>query len=252
MSEYLIDGTKLTNIADAIREKTGETAQIGVDAMPAKIRNISGGGTEYVVGTPVSYTLTGWDPDSQGTTYALKAIGYKVGDNGLQIGLPSGSSAPNTQAAVAAALTAQTWAYTAANTSNNVAGYTTVTIVATNAPTRELTIALFGLEPVEAAEQVKITTAAIEGVTAPVKGAKPVSKITGDQFTGTVTWSPTVDNTFAASTAYTATITLTPKAGYKLDGVAANFFTVEGATSVSNSANSGVVTAGFPATGASS
>lgn len=41
MSEYLIDGTKLTNIADAIREKTGETAQMGVDAMPAKIRSIS-------------------------------------------------------------------------------------------------------------------------------------------------------------------------------------------------------------------
>lgn len=208
--------------------------------------------TEYVVGTPVSYTLTGWDPDSQGTTYALPATGYKVGASGLQIGLPSDSSGPNTQAVVAAALTVQTWAYTAADTSKNVAGYTTVTIVGTNAPTRELTVALFGLEEVAEAERVKITTAAIEGVTAPVKGAKPVTKITGDQFTGTVTWSPAVDSTFAASTTYTATITLTPKAGYKLDGVAANFFTVEGATSVSNNANSGVVTAVFPATGASS
>lgn len=45
MSEYLINGTKLTNIADAIREKTGETAQMGVDAMPAKIRSISAGGS---------------------------------------------------------------------------------------------------------------------------------------------------------------------------------------------------------------
>ena len=45
-----------------------------------------------------------------------------------------------------------------------------------------------------------------------------------------------------------ATVTLTPKVGYKLDGVAANFFTVAGAASVSNGANSGVVTAVFPAT----
>ena len=82
----------------------------------------------------------------------------------------------------------------------------------------------------------------------PGVGEKPVTAITeGKQFTGTVTWSPEV-STFAASTVYTATITLTPKVGYKLDGVAANFFTVAGATSVSNGANSGVVTAVFPAT----
>jgi hypothetical protein len=54
--------------------------------------------------------------------------------------------------------------------------------------------------------------------------------------------------TFSYSTAYTATITLTPKTGYTLTGVAANFFTVAGATSVSNSAGNGVVTAVFPAT----
>jgi hypothetical protein len=47
---------------------------------------------------------------------------------------------------------------------------------------------------------------------------------------------------------YTATITLTAKTGYTLTGVTANFFTVAGATSVSNSADSGVVTAVFPAT----
>lgn len=206
--------------------------------------------TEYVVGTPVSYTLTGWDPDSQGTTYKLKATGYKIGDSGLQIGLPSDSSAPNTQAVVDAALTIAYTSVTAPNTAANTAGYTTVTIVAVNAPTRDLTIALFGLEPVAA---VKITTAAIEGVTAPVAGAAPVTTITEcEQFSGTVTWSPTASKTFAANTTYTATITLTAKAGYKLDGVAANFFTVEGATSVSNGANSGVVTAVFPATGVSS
>ena len=88
----------------------------------------------------------------------------------------------------------------------------------------------------------------ISGITSPKTGDAPVSAITEDtNFTGSVTWSPET-SVFAASTVYTATVTLTPKAGYTFDGVAANFFTVAGATSVSNEANSGVVTAVFPAT----
>jgi hypothetical protein len=55
-------------------------------------------------------------------------------------------------------------------------------------------------------------------------------------------------STFAASTAYTATITLTPKTGYTLYGVIQNFFTVDKATAVNNTANTGVITAVFPAT----
>jgi uncharacterized repeat protein (TIGR02543 family) len=93
-----------------------------------------------------------------------------------------------------------------------------------------------------------IDIAAILGVTPPVRGAAPVTAITETtQYTGTVTWSP-ADNPFKSGTVYTATITLTPKSGYTLAGVAANFFTVAGATSVSNAADSGVVTAVFPAT----
>jgi formylglycine-generating enzyme required for sulfatase activity len=93
-----------------------------------------------------------------------------------------------------------------------------------------------------------ITLAAIPGVTVPVLGATPVTTITETaQYTGTVSWNGT-PATFAASTAYTATITLTAKAGYTHSGVAANFFTVAGATSVTHSASSGVVTAVFPAT----
>ena len=161
------------------------------------------------------------------------------------MGLPSDSSTVNTQAVVAAALTIVNTAVTAPDKSKNVAGFTEITISAVTAPSRELTVAIFGL--VEA-ERVTVTEPAIGGVTAPVVGENPVTAITeGKQFTGTVTWSPEV-STFAASTVYTATITLTPKTGYKLDGVAANFFTVAGATSVSNGANSGVVTAVFPAT----
>lgn len=94
-----------------------------------------------------------------------------------------------------------------------------------------------------------ITTSSIVGVTSPVTGATPVTTVTETtNFTGTVTWSSS-PATFAASTAYTATITLTPKAGYTLTGVAANFFTVAGATTT-NTADSGVVTAVFPETAA--
>lgn len=92
-----------------------------------------------------------------------------------------------------------------------------------------------------------INIAAIPGVTAPVTGATPVTTITDTQYTGTVSWNGT-PTTFAASTTYTATITLTAKAGFTLTGVAADFFTVTGATSDVNLVNSGVVTAVFPAT----
>jgi len=95
-----------------------------------------------------------------------------------------------------------------------------------------------------------IDLAAIPGVTAPAGGETPVTTITEtDQYTGTVSWSP-ADNPFDYETVYTATITLTAKSGYTLTGVTADFFTVAGADSVTNNADSGVVTAVFPETDA--
>jgi hypothetical protein len=94
---------------------------------------------------------------------------------------------------------------------------------------------------------VVITSATIPGINIPVTGVTPVTAIIETaQYTGTVSWNPN-DNPFKIDTVYTATITLTAKSGYTLQGVTANFFTVAGATAT-NAANSGVVTAVFPAT----
>lgn len=208
-----------------------------------------GGGLTYVVGEPVTFTLPKWDAANEGTTpfHGLQAEGYKIGANGVQLGLPSDSSVVNTQAMIETALTIVRTEVAAPKPSEGECGRTYIDLSAVNAPSRDLTVAIFGLEE---AERVTVTEPAIGGVTAPVVGETPVTAITeGKQFTGTVTWSPDlVDGKFGPQTVYTATITLTPKVGYKLDGVAANFFTVAGATSVSNQANSGVVTAVFPAT----
>jgi hypothetical protein len=93
-----------------------------------------------------------------------------------------------------------------------------------------------------------ITDAAISGVTAPVTDEPPVTinNNADSQFGYSVAWSPDVSY-FMGGTVYTATITLNPKTGYTATGVA-NFFTVDGATSVTNEANSNIVTAVFPTT----
>ena len=96
-------------------------------------------------------------------------------------------------------------------------------------------------------KDAKISIAEIPGVTAPVTGGTPVTTpIETAQYTGTVVWNES-PATFAGDTVYTATITITPKSGFTLDGVAANLFTVDGATAT-NTANSGVVIAVFPKT----
>ena len=134
---------------------------------------------------------------------------------------------------------------TLSGTPNTVASATAYTITATNATgsaTQTFTLT------VDIAVPVVISVAAIAGVTAPVTDAAPVATTTaGTGYLGTVSWSDT-PITFAGIATYTATITLTTAAGYTLTGVAENFFTVIGATSVTHSANSGVITAVFPRT----
>jgi len=95
---------------------------------------------------------------------------------------------------------------------------------------------------------IPVSIPAILGVTVPIVGATPITTITSTaQYTGTVTWAP-VTSTFNATTVYTATISLTSLENYTFTGVTANFFTVTGATIVTNVINSGIVTATFPET----
>ena len=95
-----------------------------------------------------------------------------------------------------------------------------------------------------------INIAIIPGVTVPIAGAIPVTEIIETiQYTGTVAWNPE-DDPFLGSIAYTAMITLTPKAGFTLTGVAEDFFKVAGAVTT-NPIDSGVVTARFLVVGAS-
>jgi hypothetical protein len=74
------------------------------------------------------------------------------------------------------------------------------------------------------------------------------------EYTGTIAWktgeTSFTGGTFAASTAYTAVVTLTPKPGYTFTGVTANAFSYAGANPVTNDANDSVVTVVFAATAA--
>jgi len=95
-----------------------------------------------------------------------------------------------------------------------------------------------------------IDIADIPGITAPVHGETPVTAISTAQYSGTVSWSPQ-ETTFKIGTVYTATITLTADDNYTMQGIELDFFTIEGATSVSclvNNANTVFVTAVFPET----
>jgi hypothetical protein len=85
---------------------------------------------------------------------------------------------------------------------------------------------------------------------APLGGMTGATTVSSPQFKGTVTWNPALTSgKFAYTQAYTATVTLTPGAGYTFDSLTSNtsFFNVAGADTVTNTPT-GVVTVVFPAT----
>ena len=95
----------------------------------------------------------------------------------------------------------------------------------------------------------KTINTAITQLTAPVKNEVPQTEIETDEYTATVAWSPEVTDKFGYSTVYTATITITPKVNYTVKGIAENGYTVSGAQTVTNEADSATVTAVYSATG---
>ena len=95
----------------------------------------------------------------------------------------------------------------------------------------------------------KTINTAITQLTAPVKNEVPQTEIETDEYTATVAWSPEVTDKFGYSTVYTATITITPKANYTVKGIAENGYTVSGAQTVTNEADSATITAVYVATG---
>jgi len=95
------------------------------------------------------------------------------------------------------------------------------------------------------------------GIALPTTGGTPATTITPASPTGytltSISWTPT-GATFAASTSYTATVVLGAKTGYTFFGMAANSFTVSGATSATFAVDAtdpteGTITVVFPATG---
>ena len=95
----------------------------------------------------------------------------------------------------------------------------------------------------------KTINTAITQLTAPVKNEVPQTEIETDEYTATVVWSPEVEDKFGYDTVYTATITITPKTNYTVKGIAENSYTVNGAQTVTNEADSATVTAVYSATG---
>ena len=95
----------------------------------------------------------------------------------------------------------------------------------------------------------KTINTAITQLTAPVKNEVPQTEIETDEYTATVVWSPEVEDKFGYDTVYTATITITPKTNYTVKGIAENGYTVNGAQTVTNEADSATVTAVYSATG---
>lgn len=220
------------------------TSKVSVATAPVKtpVRIAPPVRTREDVGTtsiPLAPSIT-LSAAAETVTANTTATGFTVNSSGGAVA--SYSISPSVPAGMT--FNSSTGAFTGTPTTS--ASATTFTVTATNAGGS--TTATFVLTVSAAVPDTVISVAAIGGVTRPVTGATPVSSVTSaNGYTGSVSWSG-APSTFAVGTIYTATITLTAASGFTLTGVTANFFTVSGATSVTHSADSGGITAVFPAT----
>ena len=193
--------------------------------------------TATPIAAPIAAPAFTLSSSSETRTVNTAATGFTITSTGGAIASFAISATP-------AGMSFSTSTGALSGTPTSVAGATAYTITATNtSASATQTFTLTVTAP------TVISVAAIAGVTAPVRGETPVIITTaGTGYTGTVSWSGS-PATFAPGTTYTATINLIPTSGYTLTGVTANLFTVAGATSDTNPANSGVITAVFDATG---
>lgn len=144
---YLIESKNL--IKTAIMAK-GVTIQ---DDTPFRnyadlISTISGDGIQYVISEPVDIALdaSSWN----GHSYHLYLSGYNYNiESGIQVGLPTSSSAVNTQAVIKAAISIQYYSQYAPSESS--AGSVSIDFSVVNVPTEDITIAIYGLVPTVAA-----------------------------------------------------------------------------------------------------
>jgi formylglycine-generating enzyme required for sulfatase activity len=150
------------------------------------------------------------------------------------------------QAAVS--LTAKT-GYTFTGVAANNFTYTGATTVSNQANSGNVTIVF------PAPSAAMVSDLDLSGlITAPVAGAAPnTAAISTTQYTGSIVWQTQsgaafTGATFAGGTVYRAVASLTVTTGYSFTGVAANSFAHTGATTVTNSANSGSVILVFPVT----
>ena len=109
--------------------------------------------------------------------------------------------------------------------------------VSSSVASQTFRVSLIELENYGTRTLEKVSTAAIP-VNQPFAGIAASTTVDTFQYSGTVTWKTAAgadhSGNFVNGTAYTATVTLTAKARYTLEGVAANFFTAVGATSIAN------------------
>jgi formylglycine-generating enzyme required for sulfatase activity len=177
----------------------------------------------------------------------MGTVAWKESDGTTAV---SGNFAGGTVYKAVVTLTAKT-GYTFTGVAVDGFTYTGSTAIANAADSGVVTITFPATAPV-----IVSLTNLTSVVTAPVAGVAPVTTgIDTAQYTGTVAWKESdgttvVSGNFAGGTVYKAVVTLTAKTGYTFTGVAADSFTYTGAT-VTNGADSGVVTITFPVTGLS-
>ena len=200
-----------------------------------------------------TYTVT---PNGSAGTTDTSLLTFDFDDDIRGVGLVQDDIAITTGAGTVATIRARSWTETASNDGTEFTlGVTTV-----SEGTITVKITKAGIDAaVQTVDVYKDTTTPTVitplslGITVPVTGASPyTTAISETEYTGTILWSPD-DDPFLASTAYTATVSLTAESGYTFASLAANSFTNSplGGT-VTHSAGTGTtltVTVVFSATG---